>query len=587
MKLPKKISTIVLTCIGFVIILTFCSNEDKPAKIDVKENTAIEFKADKNFLLLPCEEKGEELQVTIMVDNQKIDTYVVRIAQNNIDYWVPVDLSAWKGKMVSLKLNKASALLQEANQSDVYDYNYNEQFRPSYHFSAPYGWMNDPNGMVYYAGEWHLFYQNNPYGTRWQNMSWGHAVSKDLLTWEHLPVALYPDSLGAIFSGCAVVDETNSAGFQTGHEKTLLAFYTQNRHDGQWQSLAYSNDKGRTWTKYNKNPILKKANTPDFRDPKVIWYAPAKKWIMVLAVGNHAEFYSSTNAIDWSFESEFGANYGSHDGVWECPDLLPFGDKWVLLISNDRISNERHSATQYFVGSFDGRSFTCNTAPHEQHWLDYGKDHYATVSWANAADGRIIVIPWMSNWQYANDLPTKNFRGIMGLPRELTLSQVNSIYMVKSNPVDEIIERKDVCHITTTKNPKKIIDLPKSGAYEISLEIEVKSAKLFGFKLKNQKNENIEFGFDMQKSEFTVDRTHSGIVDFNATFPTKSVAPFIAKSVHALRVFIDKSSIEAFLDEGEVAITKLVFPNEPYNQLEFYTKDNKFKINKLEVFEIK
>jgi fructan beta-fructosidase len=578
---------IFLIVISFFALFSCCEkNAKKSEQFSIKENVAIDFSTEQNFLLLPCEDRGEELQATIWVDDKKINTYVIRIAQNSVDYWIPVDLSAWKNKKVSLKLNKAAAFLKEAKLADTFECDDNEPFRPVYHFTPPYGWMNDPNGMVYYAGEWHLFYQFNPFGTRWQNMSWGHAVSADLTHWQHLSVALYPDSLGTIFSGSAVVDETNSAGFQTGNEKTLLAFYTQNRHDGQWQSLAYSNDKGRTWTKYEKNPVLKKANAPDFRDPKVFWYAPASRWIMVLAVGNHAEFYSSANAKEWTFESEFGANYGSHDGVWECPDLLQFGEKWALLISNDRVANVRHSATQYFVGSFDGHAFTCDFSPTEQHWLDYGKDHYATVSWANAPADRKIVLPWMSNWQYANDVPTKYFRSAMALPRYLTLAQENGKYLVKSYPVEEIQARRGKAGNIPDFNTNRIFDVPTNGAFEILLEIEAQSAQQFGFNLKNSKDESVEFAFDLQKNEFSIDRIKSGITNFNSTFATKSVAPVLAKPTHILRIFVDKSSIEAFLNGGEAAITHLVFPNEPYSQIEFFTKDNQFKINDLKIFEI-
>ncbi|GHV10222.1 2,6-beta-D-fructofuranosidase [Bacteroidia bacterium] len=552
-------------------------------------NTSLQFKTSQRYLLLPIEDTGDELQTELFVDDKLVNSYVIRLAKNKIDYWVPLDLSQWQGKAIKIEipgLNESAVCLKEIKLSNNFDFDFDEKYRPAYHFTPPYGWMNDPNGMVYYGGEYHLFYQYNPYGTRWQNMSWGHAVSTDLTHWQHLPVALYPDSLGTIFSGSAVVDETNSAGFQTGGEKTLLAFYTQAERGGQWQSLAYSNDKGRTWTKYAGNPVLKKANTPDFRDPKVFWYAPANKWIMVLAVGNHAEIYSSANAKEWTFESEFGANYGSHDGVWECPDLLQFGEKWVLLISNDRVANVRHSATQYFVGSFDGHAFTCDFSPTEQHWLDYGKDHYATVSWANAPADRKIVLPWMSNWQYANDVPTKYFRSAMALPRELTLVQENGKYLVKSYPVEEIQARKGKAGNVPDFNTNRIFDVPTNGIFEILLEIEAQAAQQFGFNLKNSKNESVEFAFDLQKNEFSVDRAKSGIVNFNATFATKSVAPVLAKSAHTLRVFVDKSSVEAFLDGGEAAITNLVFPNEPYKQIEFFTKDNQFKINDLKIFKI-
>lgn len=466
---------------------------------------------------------------------------------------------------------------------------FDEPFRPAYHFTPPKNWCNDPNGMVYYAGEYHLFYQYNPYGSVWGNMHWGHAISKDLVTWKHLPVALSPDNLGDIFSGSAVVDEYNTVGFQQGDEKTLLAFYTYNKDGvGQSQALTYSTDKGKTWTKYAKNPIIPvQSGKSDFRDPKVFWYAPESKWVMVLAVGNHAEFYSSANAKDWTFESEFGTNYGNHDGVWECPDLLQFGEKWVLIISNDRTTNVRHSATQYFVGSFDGHTFTCDFLPAEQHWLDYGKDHYAAVSWANAPDNRKIVLPWMSNWQYANDIPTKNFRGVMGLPRELTLNQGNGKYFVKSYPVKEIEslrgETTDFSNIKIAQN-RVIKNLPPSGVYEILLDFEKQNVQNFGFKLNNSKKEEVVFMFDFEQNNFTIDRTKSGIVDFNESFAVPAVAPLAVQNAYQLRVLVDRCSVEAFLDGGEVAMTNLVFPNEPYSEIEFL--GNNLKVNKLKIIKI-
>jgi fructan beta-fructosidase len=467
-----------------------------------------------------------------------------------------------------------------------------EPFRPAYHFSPPKNWCNDPNGMVYYAGEYHLFYQHNPQGTKWGNMSWGHAISKDLVTWEHLPVALLQDSLGDIFSGSAVVDEYNTAGFQTGNEKTLLAFYTYNKDGaGQSQALAYSADKGRNWTKYDQNPVIKVQNgKPDFRDPKVFWYVPENKWVMALAVGQVIEFYSSKNAKNWTFESSFGADYGCHDAVWECPDLFQAGEKWILLVNNSRNGDNSGSATQYFVGNFDGKNFVCEFPTEGEQkgtWLDYGKDHYAMVTWANTPDNRKIGLAWMSNWEYANDTPTRHFRSAMSLPRELTLVNENGKFLLKNEPVKELEKlRGETTDFSTVKiaENRVIRNLPPLGVYEILLDFEQQNAQSFGFLLKNSKDEEVVVKFDFLQNKFTFDRTKSGIVDFHERFPAVTVAPFAVKNAYRLRIWVDRCSVEAFLDDGEVAMTNLVFPNEPYNEIEFL--GNEVKINNLKIIKI-
>jgi fructan beta-fructosidase len=473
-----------------------------------------------------------------------------------------------------------------------------EKFRPAYHFTPLKNWCNDPNGMVWYAGEYHLFYQYNPQGTKWGNMSWGHAVSIDLVTWKHLPVALFPDALGDIFSGSAVVDENNTAGFQTGDEKTLLAFYTYNKDGvGQSQALAYSTDKGRNWTKYAQNPVIPvQSGKPDFRDPKVFWYAPESKWVMALAVNQVIEFYSSKNAKKWTFESEFGTGYGCHDAVWECPDLFyipPAGETkgaWVLLVNNSRNGDNSGSATQYFVGNFDGKNFICEQPAENAPalWLDYGKDHYAMVTWANAPDNRKIGLAWMSNWEYANDTPTEKFRGAMSVPRELTLINENGKFLLKNEPVKELENlRGETTDFSTIKIAENRVtkNLPSSGIYEILLDFEKQNAQSFGFLLKNSKDEKVTLSFDFEQNRFTIDRTKSGIVGFHERFATVTVAPLAVKNAYRLRILVDRCSVEAFLDGGEVAMTNLVFPNEPYSEIEFLGDNT--KINKLKIIELK
>jgi fructan beta-fructosidase len=471
---------------------------------------------------------------------------------------------------------------KESNNPTTVPTSPDEQFRPACHFSPQKNWCNDPNGMVYYAGEYHLFYQYNPQGTKWGNMSWGHAVSTDLTTWKHLPVALYPDNLGDIFSGSAVVDENNTAGLQTGNEKTLLAFYTCNKDgQGQTQALAYSTDKGRNWTKYAQNPVLRpEGNKPDFRDPKVFWYAPQSKWIMILAVNDKVEIYSSQNAKKWTYESEFGQGYGNHDGVWECPDLFELNGKWILLVNNSRNGENNGnsgSATQYFTGNFDGKNFTSEYPAQSQpaNWLDWGKEHYALVTWSNAPNNRKIGIAWMNNWEYANETPTTNFRGLMSVPRELTLVQENGKQILKNYPVKEIESlRKEEEKFPNTEitNSPTVKSPPTTGVYELLLDIEKQSSKKLFLKLKNNKNEETTIILNFENSTFSIDRTKSGIVNFSEKFPTTTIAPIAEKTTYQLRILIDRCSIEAFIDTGEVSMTNLIFPNEPYSTIEFFSE---------------
>ncbi len=583
----------------------YACGKQAPIEIQTQDDgTVVRFKAEKKYLLLPIEDSGNELRVGISVENEKINEFVLRPAQNQIDYWVPLDLSDWQGKEVRLnipQMGETAIFPEKPKQSDTFEFDQNEKYRPTYHFTPPYGWMNDPNGMVYYGGEYHLFYQYNPFGTRWQNMSWGHAISNDLIHWEHLPVALMPDSLGTIFSGSAVVDENNIAGFQTGEEKTLLAFYTQSERGGQWQSLAYSNDKGRTWTKYAKNPILKHPTASDFRDPKVFWHEAGGKWIMILAVGQVMEIYSSVNAIDWTYESNFGEGYGSHNGVWECPDLfeLPVEGtnekRWVLICNINPGGPSGGSATQYFIGNFDGKTFTCDSRKEETYWLDWGKDHYALVSWSDVPkeDGRRIGIAWMNNWEYANDLPTVNFRSAMSIPRELKLIKQDGHYLLTNYPVKETeilrTSQKELenIHVAPEYYSGQLIE-NDCESYELLINIENDNADVIGFKLFNGKGEYVDFYISLSEKKFySIDRKNSGKIDFSNTFSTITSAPISVKKEYRLRILIDKCSIECFENQGEISMTNLIFPSEPYKFAEFYAKGGEYKIKKIQVYNLR
>ena len=396
----KQIQTFaVLFCMIVMNISLSARADNSPLLIkDLGEgHCLVRVNTNQKYLLLPVEDASPDVRISMIVNNKEVKNFDVRLAIHKVDYFVPVDLSDFSGKTVSFKFKMNSndpirvnlspdntACCKEMKLSDTFDTTNREKFRPTYHFSPLYGWMNDPNGMVYKDGEYHLFYQYNPYGSKWGNMNWGHAISKDLVNWEHRTVAIAPDALGTIFSGSAVVDHNNTAGFGAG---AIIAIYTQNS-DRQVQSIAYSTDNGRTFTKYENNPVLV-SEARDFRDPKVFWYEATKRWIMVLAVGQEMQIFSSPNLKDWTYESSFGEGQGAHGGVWECPDLfeLPVEGtnekKWVLLCNLNPGGPFGGSATQYFVGTFNGKEFV-NESPSKTKWMDWGKDHYATVTWSDA-----------------------------------------------------------------------------------------------------------------------------------------------------------------------------------------------------------
>ncbi len=445
---------------------------------------------------------------------------------------------------------------------------FDEPFRPQYHFTPPAQWMNDPNGMVYYEGEYHLFYQHYPDSNVWGPMHWGHAVSEDLIHWEHLPIAIEPDSLGWIFSGSAVYDADNSSGLGTKDKPPLVAIYTYHdpvgaeakRDDFQTQGIAYSTDNGRNWLKYEGNPILENPGIRDFRDPKVIWVDD--KWIMSLAVKDRISFYSSENLLEWEHESDFQPDWAAYGGVWECPDLFPLKtstgeEKWVLFVSINPGGPNGGSATQYFVGDFDGVSFTTET--NEVKWLDYGADNYAGVTWSNIPeeDGRRLFIGWMSNWAYANVVPTENWRSANTLPRELTLNQRKGDYLVASSPVRELEKLRE--------NAQEM----EGSEWEIESELVELILRPeqgdFSVEIGNEKGEKVVFRKNGEELSF--DRSQSGITGFSNVFGNLHTAPLEGLEVEQLRIFLDRSSIEIFVNNGELVLTEIIFPESPYSQI--------------------
>jgi fructan beta-fructosidase len=655
---------------------------------------------------------------------------------------------------------------------------HNEQHRPQFHFSPAEKWMNDPNGMVYYQGEYHLFYQYYPDSTIWGPMHWGHAVSKDMVNWEHLPIALYPDTLGYIFSGSAVVDVKNTSGFGTAENPPLVAIYTYHnpklekagRNDYQYQGIAFSTDKGRNWTKYASNPVLKNPGIRDFRDPKVSWNTQAKKWIMTLAVLDRVHFYSSPNLKDWTFESEFGLGIGSHGGVWECPDLFPLKvegtqqTKWVLIVSINPGGPNGGSATQYFVGDFDGKNFVLDTsqtfltkrreamvppgkvladfegnsykdwkplgeafgkqpakgALNNQNpvsnykgnglvnsflngdgsqgtltspefmienkylnflvgggkikgktcvnlvvngkivrtqtgrenekldwaswdvsnlknekaiiqivdsatggwghisadcftlanaaasaeaenaiWIDWGKDNYAGVTWADIPenDGRRLCLGWMSNWQYAEKVPTEKWRSAMTIPRELKLVSENGQYILKSIPVKELNalrqneNKVEPCVITDTQalvnNSKSAIINEFELEFLLDRNSQFGTPTEFGIELKNNRNEKLCIGFDVARNQFFVDRDLAGKTNFSDFFSGRHYAEVtFTDSIIRMHCFVDVASVELFAQKYKIALTEIFFPNEDFCKASIYVKNGNIRLKSGKVWNL-
>ena len=585
------------------------------------------------YILLPIQEEKDEAQV-LLDTGSKDDTWMdVRLAQNGADYYVPFALGHGKTATVKiLGLAKDALALNLMKLSNTFDTTNTDYYRPSYHFTPLYGWMNDPNGMVYKDGEYHLYFQYNPYGSKWGNMHWGHAVSKDLVHWEHLDPAIARDPVGHIFSGSSVVDKKNTAGFG---KNAIIAIYTNNsvNHD-EVQCIAYSNDNGRTFTKYEGNPVL----TPfdglkDFRDPKVFWYEKGKCWYMIVSADKETRFYKSKNLKKWTYVSAFGKGLGQQPCQYECPDFfqLPVnGDKkkmkWVMTMNINPGCWFGGSATEYFVGDFDGKNFTCPDA-HDVKWLDWGKDHYATVTFSNTGD-RVLGITWMSNWQYANLTPFKQNRGANGLPRELKLYEKNGKYYISEDVAPEVYAlRKDTKELADASvadaKDLKGVAANMNGAFEIEADVTPDANGIAGIEISNNKRERTMIYFDMKQGKVVMDRTESGLTDFGkqavphdielawdkqraaegkepariansinykndfalATWAPLSLCEDGKKTYH-VDIFVDKSSVELFVDGGRIAMTNLVFPVAPYENVKLYTQGGKAEFKNMKLHKL-
>ena len=600
------------------------------------DTTIVKIEKSPQYLILPVEEEKDEAQV--LLDNGKAtDTWMdVRLAQGKTDYYVPFKLNKGRTSVVKILNLKADALALRKGQmklSNVWDVTNTDFYRPSYHHTPSYGWMNDPNGMFYKDGVYHLCYQYNPYGSKWGNMHWGHAISRDLIHWKEVEPTIARDPMGHIFSGSAVIDKDGTANYG---KDAIVALYTSaSDKNGQIQCMAYSTDGGYTFHKYPGNPVL----TPfdglkDFRDPKVFWYAPLKKWYMIVSADKEMRFYSSPNLRDWTYVSAFGQGYGAQPNQFECPDFFqlpvdgnPNKKKWVMIVNINPGCLFGGSATEYFIGDFDGKNFVCDSKPSVAKFLDYGKDHYATVTFSGVQD-RVLGIAWMSNWQYANVTPIRQYRGANTLPREFKLftGKDGQIYM-SSNVVPEVaglrktFKRLPDLVIAQGKDSKNLSS-SKENAFEMEMDVTPGDAAKTGFILYNEKGEKVNIYFDMKAGRLVMDRTESGrtkfgekaeahkiekefdlhehreikepfrklnSVNYKNDFALGTWAPLSlcdSKTYH-LDVFVDKCSIEIFVNDGRIAMTNLVFPTQPYTSVKFYSDGNKAAYRNIKVSELR
>lgn len=467
--------------------------------------------------------------------------------------------------------------------------------RPLFHFTPPTSWLNDPNGLVYYAGEYHLFYQYHPHSLVWGPMYWGHAVSRDLLSWEHLPIALEPDDLGMIFSGSAVIDWHNTAGFGA---EAMVAIFTQFADGQQVQSLAFSSDRGRSWTKYAGNPVIPMpAGQIDFRDPKVFWHGDphAGRWVMLLAVGQEIWFYSSPDLKSWTKSGEFGAGFGSRGGVWETPDLFPLpvdnnpdNLRWVLIVSVQDQAPAGGSGVQYFVGDFDGSTFIPGEAPETVRWADYGGDFYAAQSWSDAPDGRRVWLAWMNNWRYGANIPATNWRGAMSVPRDLALVSDGLGAVLVQQPIGELAQLRGIGHewsaAQVQPGTQRLAHM-RGDTLEVQATFAVDhttTARTFGLRVRTGAGEATVIGYDAEQRALFVDRNTAG---HTATAgDTPQIVPLQPRADEiSLHLLVDRASVEVFADGGRVVLTNQIFPAPSSTNLELFAEDGTVTLKQLSV----
>lgn len=534
---------------------------------------------------------------------------------NNVPFFIKSFIPCCLFLIFSCNENTGKKTAEKENEIVI---DTDEKYRPNFHFTPNENWMNDPNGMFYYNGYYHLFFQHYPDGNVWGPMHWGHAISTDMVVWRELPIALYPDELGYIFSGSAVVDQNNTTGFGDGKLPPIVAIYTyhdpkgekEGKTDYQTQGIAYSLDEGKTWTKYKNNPVVANPGIKDFRDPKVIWDEIHQQWLMVLAAKDQAAFYSSKNLKEWEKLSDFGQDIGAHGGVWECPDIFPMmvegtdEVKWVLIQSLNPGGYNGGSGTQYFIGDFDGKKFTLDEGFRKElesdhtFWIDYGKDNYAGVTWSGipAADGRKLFLGWMSNWEYAQQVPTEKWRSAMTIARELKLTKDGESYRLSSVPAGELYNYRGKSFklaVVTVQGETELVraEQIELTSTEVLLNITNLKEGTYTFHLTNNSGESLLFGLDNKKKELFIDRSKSGNAGFSDKFAAKpSVAPRITDSDELnVHIILDRTSIELFYDNGATVMTEIFFPETPYNKLSVSTstKDSETTIKDLTINQLK
>lgn len=574
-------------------------------------NTLVRITGAEKYLLLPVQESNDDAKVSVLADGKIEKTINVRLAKSKVDYFVPFDLDPYRGHDILLNIvttqnrsnireAKDDACWKNLTLADTFDTTNREKYRPAYHHTPLYGWMNDPNGMFYKDGRWHLYYQWNPYGSKWQNMTWGHSSSADLVRWEHHPAAIEANGLGTVFSGSSVVDSANTAGFG---RDAVVALYTS-ADVNQTQSLAHSSDGGMTFEIYPGNPVLTLES--EARDPNMFWDADNGRWVMSLAhaLDHEMLFFTSPDLKEWTLQGSFGKGIGAQDGVWECPDLFRLKvdgsdeEKWVLVCNINPGGPFGGSATQYFTGDFDGKTFIADTDAEgviPTKWMDYGKDHYATVSWSDAPDNRRVLIGWMSNWQYAGEVPTMQYRSANTLPREAGLFRApdGQLYL-SSSPVAELAALRGKPSVSVRNKPAggngRNFPLPGSngGSCEILLDIDSRKAGSVDITISNNDGESALLCYDAKAHTLSFDRRRSGLTDFSQDFPTVTTAPtFETDGKLSLRIFIDRSSIEVFGNGGKTVMTNLVFPTVPYSSVSVSAKGGNARIENLKIYPIK
>lgn len=564
-------------------------------------------------MVIPIRESNDEVTLTIERGGETLYVADIRLAGEGeeADYCVPLDLEHFGASKRDVRFSgiDAAQAWKLISFSDTPPEIPAEKYRPVYHHTPQYGWMNDANGLFYKDGVYHLYYQYNPFACVWGNMHWGHSTSTDMVHWEHQPVALYRDGYGHIFSGSSVVDTDNTAGFGAGAVVSFYTSYNTEREYVQTQCLAYSLDDGVSFTKYEGNPVLVPFDgIKDFRDPKVFWYGPESKWIMIVSADKEMRFYSSKNLREWEYMSAWGEGYGVQPRQFECPDFFQLSTaegetKWVMIVNVNPGCYFGGSATQYFVGEFDGREFTCDSPKETVKWLDWGKDHYAAVCFSNTG-GRVIAVPWMSNWQYGTIVPTKYFRSANAIPRQLGLFKDGGEYYVSAYPVAELSNLEKESRTLSGVSAVRLFDTT-DGAYELDMDLTVPAAGRSGFRLTNAAGDVVDLYFDAALQRFVFDRTKSGIVDFGERSTTHEIenhdrrktysmdyvndfalatwAPMTVKGAHRMKILYDLTSLEVFIDGGRVAMTNLVFPNEPYDRLEAYSDKGGFAVDRLTI----